>query len=72
MSPLVRRIPRRSYLPRWGRLRANSNAILIIQFAAASVNLLDSAAAERGLWRGERANAWSLILRSSYLRRNES
>ncbi len=39
MSPLVRRIPRRSYLPRWGRLRANSNAILIIQLAAATVNL---------------------------------
>lgn len=38
---LVRRIPRRSYLPHRGRLRANSNAILIIQLAAAAVNLVD-------------------------------
>ena len=38
---LFRRIPRRSHLPRQGRLRANSNAILIIQLAVAAVNLVD-------------------------------
>jgi hypothetical protein len=38
---LFRSIPRRSYLPRGGRLRANSNAILIIQLAASAVNPVD-------------------------------
>ena len=41
MSPFSAVPPRRSYLPRRGRLRANSNAILIIQLAAAAVNPVD-------------------------------
>ena len=48
MSALFRRIPRRSYLPRWGRLRANSNAVLIIQFGAASVNLWEFSRSRKG------------------------